>query len=203
MKLFKNDLCPEFIYNKNDAEIYYKHCFLNKDEADDLFVKILGVTPWDKNHITLFGKKHLIPRMESWHGDGNYTYSGITHEAKGWTPELVLVKKRIEKFVDIKFNSVLANLYRDGSDSNGWHSDNEKELGENPIIASLSLGASRKFKLRNIRNGENIDLILENGSLLIMAGSTQAYWKHTVPKTKQNVSPRINLTYRVVNNLKP
>ena len=113
------------------------------------------------------------------------------------------MKKRIEKFVDIKFNSVLANLYRDGSDSNGWHSDNEKELGENPIIASLSLGASRKFKLRNNRNGENVDLILENGSLLIMAGSTQAYWKHAVPKTKQNVFPRINLTYRVVNNLNP
>ena len=112
------------------------------------------------------------------------------------------MKKRIEKFVDIKFNSVLANLYRDGSDSNGWHSDNEKELGENPIIASLSLGASRKFKLRNNRNGERIDLILENGSLLIMAGSTQTYWKHTVPKTRQNVFPRINLTYRVVNNLK-
>ena len=141
--------------------------------------------------------------MESWHGDGNYTYSGIKHEAKGWTPELAFVKKRIEKFVDIKFNSVLANLYRDGSDSNGWHSDNEKELGENPIIASLSLGASRKFKLRNNRNRENIDLILENGSLLIMAGSTQAYWKHTVPKTRQYVSPRINLTYRVVNNLNP
>ena len=202
MKLFKNDLRPEFIYNKNDAEIYYKHCFLNKDEADGLFVKILGATPWDKKHITLFGKKHLIPRMESWHGDGNYKYSGIKHEAKGWTPELAFVKKRIEKFVDIKFNSVLANLYRDGSDSNGWHSDNEKELGENPIIASLSLGASRKFKLRNNRNGESIDLILENGSLLIMAGSTQTYWKHTVPKTRQNVSPRINLTYRVVNNLK-
>ena len=101
MKLFKNDLGPEFIYNKNDAEIYYKHCFLNKDEADDLFVKILVATPWDKNHITLFGKKHLIPRMESWHGDGNYTYSGIKHEAKGWTPELAFVKKRIEKFIDI------------------------------------------------------------------------------------------------------
>ena len=99
-------------------------------------------------------------------------------------------------------SGVLAFNQRHGSDSNGWHSDNEKELGENPIIASLSLGASRKFKLRNNRNGENIDLILENGSLLIMAGSTQTYWKHTVPKTRQNVSPRISLTYRVVYNLK-
>ena len=139
--------------------------------------------------------------MESWHGDCSYTYSGIKHEAKIWTPELAFVKKRIEKFVNVQFNSVLANLYRDGSDSNGWHSDNEKELGENPIIASLSLGANRKFKMRNNQNGENLDLYLSNGSLLIMAGSTQAYWKHTIPKTRENVSPRINLTYRVVNNL--
>ena len=139
--------------------------------------------------------------MESWHGDCRYTYSGIKHEAKIWTPELAFVKKRIENFVNVQFNSVLANLYRDGSDSNGWHSDNEKELGENPIIASLSLGANRKFKMRNNQNGENLDLYLSNGSLLIMAGSTQAYWKHTIPKTRENVSPRINLTYRVVNNL--
>ena len=111
------------------------------------------------------------------------------------------VKKRIEKFIIVQFNLVLADLYRDCSDSNGWHSDNEKELGENPIIASLSLGANRKFKMRNNQNGENLDLYLSNGSLLIMAGPTQAYWKHTIPKTRKNVSPRINLTYRVVNNL--
>ena len=200
MKLFKNDFGAEFIYNKNNAEIYYKNCFFNKAEADDLFEKILNLTPWNKNHITLFGKKHAIPRLESWHGDYSYTYSGIKHEAKIWTPELAFVKKRIEQSVNIQFNSVLANLYRDGSDSNGWHSDNEKELGENPIIASLSLGANRKFKMRNNQNGENIDLYLANGSLLIMAGLTQAYWKHTIPKTRENVSPRINLTYRVVNN---
>ena len=201
MNLLKHDLDPEFIYNKNNAEIYYKNCFFNKVEADDLFEKILNLTPWNKNHITFFGKKHTIPRLESWHGDCSYTYSGIKHEAKIWTPELAFVKKRIEKFVNVQFNSVLANLYRDGSDSNGWHSDNEKELGENPIIASLSLGANRKFKMRNNQNGENLDLYLSNGSLLIMAGSTQAYWKHTIPKTRENVSPRINLTYRVVNNL--
>ena len=200
MKLFKNDFGAEFIYNKNNAEIYYKNCFFNKAEADDLFEKILNLTSWNKNHITLFGKKHAIPRLESWHGDYSYTYSGIKHEAKIWTPELAFVKKRIEQSVNIQFNSVLANLYRDGSDSNGWHSDNEKELGENPIIASLSLGANRKFKMRNNQNGENIDLYLANGSLLIMAGLTQAYWKHTIPKTRENVSPRINLTYRFVNN---
>ena len=200
MKLFKNDFGAEFIYNKNNAEIYYKNCFFNKAEADDLFEKILNLTPWNENHITLFGKKHAIPRLESWHGDYSYTYSGIKHEAKIWTPELASVKKRIEQSVNIQFNSVLANLYRDGTDSNGWHSDNEKELGENPIIASLSLGANRKFKMRNNQNGENIDLYLANGSLLIMAGLTQAYWKHTIPKTRKNVSPRINLTYRVVNN---
>ena len=166
-----------------------------------MFEKILNLTPWNKNHITLFGKKYAIPRLESWHGDYSYTYSGIKHEAKIWTPELAFVKKRIEQSVNIQFNSVLANLYRDGSDSNGWHSDNEKELGENPIIASLSLGANRKFKMRNNQNGEKIDLYLANGSLLIMAGSTQAYWKHTVPKTGKKVSPRINLTYRFVNKI--
>ena len=188
-------------FNLPDANVCYYPEFIKVDQANLYFQKLLHGLQWKSYPIKIFGKEYVQPRLVALYGDEGleYSYSGTTLETLGWIKELDEIKEKIENIVETSFNTVLANLYRDGNDSNGWHADNEPSLGKNPIIASMSLGAPRKFKLKHIKNSKvNLDLLLEHGSLLVMAGTTQHYYKHQIPKTKKEVAERINLTYRTL-----
>ena len=153
---------------------------------------------WETGFIKIFGKTHQIPRLQAWYADNgvNYTYSGKKLHRHNWNNTLIEIKEKIESITSFKFNSVLANLYRDGNDSMGLHSDNEKELGKNPIIASLSLGESRDIYFKHKNKKSNLVIPQINGQLLVMYGKTQEYWKHEIKKTKKLKKPRINLTFR-------
>lgn len=184
------------------GEVIIYQNFFNQSESDRFFLELLKNINWQQDKIKIFGKEVDLPRLTAWYGDAgkSYTYSSITMNPNPWTKNLLSIKKRIEEKVNINFNSVLANLYRNGQDYVSWHSDDEKELGENPTIASVSFGATRRFLLRHKsnKNLETVDLSLGHGSLLIMKGSTQHYWKHQVPKTTKVKTERINLTFRVI-----
>ncbi|MBD1557088.1 alpha-ketoglutarate-dependent dioxygenase AlkB [Vibrio sp. S9_S30] len=178
--------------------IYWDAHFLTESYANHLFQRLTDTLPWQQESITMFGKEVLQPRLQAWHGHASYTYSGLTMHPHPWTKELRSLEKRCAKLSGQRFNSVLANMYRDGRDSMGWHQDNEPELGPNPIIASLSLGGPRRFVLKHKYSNEKQEFILGHGALLIMAGETQHYWLHAIPKTKKVVNTRINLTFRHV-----
>jgi alkylated DNA repair dioxygenase AlkB len=144
------------------------------------------------------------PRLSAWYGDPGaiYSYSGLRLEPLPWTPVLLEIRQVVTDLAETPFNSVLLNLYRDGQDSMGWHSDAEPELGRNPVIASVSLGAVRRFVLRHKKRKEqHIALELESGSVLVMGGALQHYWRHALPKIRQAVGPRINLTFRLIQRL--
>jgi alkylated DNA repair dioxygenase AlkB len=186
-----------------DAEVTYYPGFFSTEEAKSYYTQLVEKVDWVQNKIKMYGKENWVPRMEAWYGDAGmiYTYSGITQKPKPWFEELREIKTAIEPVAETVFNSVLINFYRDGQDRVGWHSDDEKELGDFPIIGSVSLGATRKFKLRHKnfkKNGLQTALDLENGSLLLMSGITQKYWKHEIPRTSLPVEGRINLTFRVI-----
>lgn len=189
-----------------NANIGYFPNFLASDSADEIFHQLLNEIPFQTSHITLYGKTMPIPRLESWHGDQGirYQYSGKTLVTQAWTPSLLMLKQRLETFCaqvfpTARFNSVLCNLYRDGSDSMGWHSDDEPELGQNPLIASISFGQVRPFKLQHKKDKElKWQVDLGHGSLLIMAGETQHHWRHHIPKSNQPMQQRMNLTFRWV-----
>ena len=170
-------------------------------DADRVFAKLHGGLAWETHVITLFGRKIPSPRLSAWYGDpgARYTYSGLTLEPRPWTPTLGGLRDRLGHDLGAAPNSVLANLYRNGQDSMGWHSDDEPELGPEPTIASISLGAPRRFVLRHKHKAAPaVELVLEHGSLLVMSGTTQTFWKHAVPKTTAPVGPRINLTFRTI-----
>ncbi len=171
-------------------------------DAENLFLQLQDELVWESSTIRLFGKAHKIPRLNAWYGDPGaaYTYSRIRFEPRPWTPSLADLRARIQEATGYRFNGVLANLYRDGRDSNGWHSDDEPELGASPVVASFSLGAERGFHLRHryLADADRVRLVLQSGSLLLMSGETQKNWMHQVPKTKRVVGPRINLTFRYV-----
>ena len=194
----------KFHFDLPQAEVFYISNFLNAQQSSELFEELMHQTPWQHDFITLFGKTHPQPRLTAFYGtaDLSYSYSNIKMNANSWTSALLNLKNEIEKVAACNFNSVLLNLYRDGKDSNGWHADNEKELGINPIIASVTLGSERFFHLKHIHNVEHKAKIkLENGSLLVMKGSTQHFYKHQIPKTAQEVGPRINLTFRTIKKI--
>lgn len=175
--------------------------FLTRDEAFSLFIKWKEEFAWQKDQITVFGKTYEQPRLTALFGasDKPYTYSNITMYPHPWTNELLDVKTRIEVYCKHKFTTALANLYRNGRDSNGWHADDERELGQNPTIASLSLGETRYFHLKhNTLQDQKLKIPLTNGSLLIMSGVLQHFWKHQIPKTAKPVGSRINLTFRTL-----
>ena len=174
--------------------------FLSTEEQNDLFKNLLEQTKWQQGQIKIFGKTFDTPRLEAFYcEDGlSYSYSGQQLQSLPFTPLLLELKVKIEAASNETYNSVLINLYRDGSDSNGWHADNEKELGRNPTIASLSLGMERRFDLKNETTGEKISLMLNPGSLLIMGGELQHNWKHQIAKSKKIALPRINLTFRKI-----
>jgi alkylated DNA repair dioxygenase AlkB len=172
----------------------YEEAFFPKAEADALFAQIGAETPWQQER----GRTGPFPRLTAWYADAGltYSYSGVTHQALPWTPALLKVRRRVEDAAGLPFNSLLLNYYRNGQDSIGYHTDAEPELGINPAIASISLGAVRQFVLKHIETGNNVKYELANGSLLMMGGTCQHHWVHGVPKTKANVGPRINLTFR-------
>ncbi|MFM1877510.1 MAG: hypothetical protein RLZZ241_376 [Bacteroidota bacterium] len=173
--------------------------FLPSEIAASLFNKLLGEVPWRADKITVFGKTYNQPRLTALYGEAGkpYSYSGITMHPNPFTPDLEDLRALVSNQSGVQFSSVLLNLYRDGQDSNGWHADNERELGPNPVIASVSLGAARYFHLKHrTLKDQRLKILLEPGSLLIMGGETQEYWLHQIAKTKQKVTPRINLTFR-------
>ena len=184
-----------------DATIRYFPNFLAKDVADAYFSELLDTIPWQNDPITVFGKTYPQPRMTSLHGHTTdpYGYSGIVMHPNPMTKSLREIETKIQTLCEERFTAVLLNLYRTGKDSNGWHADDEPELGQNPIIASVSLGAERYFHLRHKKDKtQRLKFALAHGSLLLMEGSTQHYWKHQVAKTAREVGPRINLTFRKV-----
>lgn len=184
-----------------DAEIIYYPQLFVKEQADTIYYELLKEIAWQQDNITVYGKTHPQPRLTALYGnDGKpYSYSNITMQPKPWNSLLQKIKYYIEASTECQFTTVLLNQYRDGKDSNGWHADNEKELGTNPIIASLSLGAERVFQLKhNTISEAKKNIILEHGSLLLMKGSTQHFWKHQIPKTTKPIGNRINLTFRSI-----
>ena len=167
-------------------------------EADRLFGDLLRITPWRREVATVMGRRVPIPRLTAWHGEAGYVYSGIRMEPAPWSEPLLELKAMAERLAGRPFNSVLLNHYRDGRDSVSWHADNEPGLGREPVIASISLGAVRRFHLRHRCRNERLGIDLPHGSCLLMAGATQHHWLHQLPKTARPVGPRINLTFRLM-----
>lgn len=194
MTLFADDSPRDLL--PFDGSASYFPSFIAPDEADEYFARILGDTPWEQRHIVMFGREVLQPRLACWYGDHAYSYSGILLEPRPWTVHLEELKHRCESSAATSFNSCLVNLYRDGRDSMGWHADDERELGSEPVIASVSLGQTRSFRMRHRQTKTVVDIALDHGSLLVMGGAMQHFWVHEVPKTSKSVDQRINLTYR-------
>lgn len=182
------------------GEVYYFGPILSKETSDFYFEALKDEVPWAHDELILFGKKRITKRKVAWSADKafSYTYSNASKTASPWTPALKSIRELIEKTTQHRFNSCLLNLYHDGAEGMGWHSDNEKELERNGAIGSFSLGAERKFVFKNKKSKQKVSLILEHGSLLIMTGATQTFWKHCLPPTKKITSPRINLTFRSI-----
>ena len=183
-------------FDINEANFYLKSFSENNNLNNSI--------QWKQEEMNMYGRVVKLPRKTAWYGDSDkeYSFSGIKLKPKGWTPELKEIKEKIELLANVQFNSVLLNLYRDGNDKISWHTDAEKELGENPVIASISLGATRTFQLRHFDTREIINIDLPHGSLLIMQGSLQHYWKHQLKPAKKNeiIGKRINLTFREIIN---
>ena len=183
-----------------DGELFYAPDFLAPADAVFLLKTLTADIAWEQHHVKIFGKEMLAPRLSAWYGDADatYAYSGFCHAPLAWTAPLKGLKKRVESAASTAFNSVLLNHYRDGRDSMGWHSDDEPELGPAPSIASLSLGSERRFILRHKKRKDldTVELPLKHGSLLVMSGPTQSFWKHQIPKTQRSVPSRLNLTFR-------
>lgn len=197
------DLFPKekIILPLPDAIFEYYPNFFTNDEAEALFKKIHDETKWQHDEIIIFGKKIAQPRLTCLFGNEGkpYSYSGITMHPNPWNPTLVYIKEKIEAIAQQHFTTVLANLYRNEKDSNGWHADNEKELGRNPIIASVSFGEVRKFQLKHNNNPDaKLTLNLSPGSLLLMKEGSQIHYKHQIPKATQSKKDRINLTFRTI-----
>ena len=184
-----------------DGELYYDRFFFSNIEANKYFNLLKKEIQWQQDNIKIFGKIYPQPRLTALYANNNksYSYSNIKMQPITFTPTLFDIKSKIEKRLNSQFTSCLLNLYRNGQDSNGWHADNEKELGLNPVIASLSLGAERVFHMKH-RNDkkEKVKINLTNGSLLVMRGRTQHHWLHQIPKTRKKVGERINLTFRII-----
>ncbi len=198
--LFNFDSEP-LVLDLPDAEIIYYPNFFDKEQADSIYAELLQQIAWQQDNITIYGKTHPQPRLTALYGNEGkpYSYSSIKMFPQPWNSLLQKIKYFIEATTECQFTTVLLNQYRDGKDSNGWHADDEKELGKNPIIASVSFGAERVFQLKHDTIPDlKKNIILEHGSVLVMKGSTQHFWKHQIPKTTQAVGTRINLTFRTI-----
>ena len=183
-----------------DADVTYFPNWLSHKHAKHLMDYFIAQLQWQQPSITLYGQKRLIPRLQAWYGDPNtqYEYSKLMMVPLPWDSRLLKLKQACEQACDAKFNSVLANYYRHGNDSMGMHSDNEPELGEQPVIASISLGQARRFTFKHSVSKDTQKIQLEHGSLLLMKGATQQYWQHGINKSKTQLGPRLNFTFRYV-----
>jgi len=194
------DTNPDYLALQ-DAEVYFYRTFFSKQESDSYLYDLLSNTPWKHEQIRWYGKMIDLPRLTAWFGDEGkvYKYSGIVVEPHPWTPTLLKIKQAIEAKTGVTFNSVLLNLYRNGRDSVAWHSDDEPELGPEPIIGSVSFGETRPFNFRH-KGQPNLRARVElsHGSYLIMKGRTQETWVHEIPKTSRQIRERINLTFRTI-----
>ena len=194
-----NEYRTSNILNKDGTVNYYGK-ILSSEEANRYFDLLMQNTQWEKDEVIIFGKHITTKRKVAWYGDSEYlyTYSNTTKRALAWTKELSELKQIVEEYAGIKFNSCLLNLYHNGNEGMGWHSDDEKTLGKNNTIASLSFGAERKFSFKHKQTKQTVSLVLEHGSLLIMKDATQSNWLHSLPKSKNITQPRINLTFRTI-----
>ena len=196
-----SQFAPDWQPELPGAKLRYYQKFLSVDRANYYYKNFLETIPWQQEDVKVFGKVYAQPRLTSLHSDSlsSYTYSGLTLQPNPMTKTLFELLNLIQTVCQHDFNCVLLNLYRNGSDSNGWHADNEKELGKYPKIASFSFGADRffHFKHRKIKE-QRYKMELHHGSLLLMEGEMQKYWLHQIPKTKRQLEPRINLTFRKI-----
>lgn len=183
---------------ENKVNLSFFKSVFGAERSKEIFDTLKNSNIWTQPSINFGGNLVPIPRLNAWFGDSgkSYTYSGIRLNPMPWNDVMLEVKSKVENITGSKFNSALLNLYRDGNDSVSWHQDDEPELGEDPIISSLSLGDTRTFKLKNVKTGEVKKFELENDSLLLMGSGIQKDWTHSIPKTKKLVNPRINITFR-------
>ena len=184
----------------NNGWYIFLENFYSSSESTHLLNYLLNELNWKSGEIKLFGKVYPIPRKQVYFSDNglSYSYSGKELIIDAWDENVLNMKRRLQALLNVEFNACLSNLYRNGQDSNGWHSDNEKELGTNPIIASVSFGATRRFDLKHQSNKQKLSFQLTSGSLLVMGGEMQHFWKHQIPKQKNINNPRVNLTFRQV-----
>ena len=183
-----------------DGAVHYHGPIFSREEAQNYLEVLLRTIPWQHDEAVIFGNRIVTARKVAWYGDQDfgYTYSGVTKRALGWTAELRALKAAVEHRSGASYNSCLLNLYHDGNEGMAWHSDGEKMLARHAAIASVTLGAERKFCFKHKRTAQIVSLVLEHGSLLVMKGETQSYWLHRLPKSKSVTSPRINLTFRTM-----
>ena len=185
-----------------DCDLLWIREFFDLPQSDDYFQTLLTRIEWRQDAIKRGRKGVQLPRLTAWYGNSgkNYSYSGIRMKPLPWSTPLLSIKRAVDAEAGVKFNSVLLNLYRNERDSVAWHSDDEPELGKNPIIASVSFGATRRFVLKhkNEKRLPKIEMELSHGSLLLMRGPTQHHWVHAIPKSKRPIGPRINLTFRII-----
>ena len=185
-----------------DGYALYIPCVFDENSCAALFASLLDTIDWKEDQLVMFGKLITTKRKVAWIGDAgcSYTYSGVKKFPKAWTPALLEIKQKVEALAQHTFNSCLLNLYHDGSEGMGWHSDDEKELDQTAPIASISFGGERKFAFKHKFDQTSVSLALANGSVLLMHAPTQQYWQHSLAKTKRHVAPRINLTFRAIKN---
>ncbi len=201
MDLFSSGSTKEINLLPGDGQVFYYGVIMPQVKAKSFFDHLMSHIEWKNDETIIFGKRIVTKRKVAWYGDPGlaYRYSGITRQALPWTNGLSEIKELTEEITGEKYNSCLLNLYHDGGEGMSWHSDAEKELKKNGAIASLSFGAGRKFLFRHKTSGETVSVLLEPGSLLLMAGETQTHWLHRLPTSKKVLLPRVNLTFRSVN----
>ena len=203
MSLFDRQIIPVPLDDDNRSELILWPQWLSTQQADNLLYQSIGTIPWRKDSIQMFGKLIPVPRLQNWfadHTNTSYSYSGITMQAVLFPDWMANLAESIQKETGFLFNRALVNYYRDGNDSVDWHADDELELGPDPIISSLSLGAERVFQLRHNKTGEILSLNLPHGSLLLMGSKVQQYYQHRLAKVKTLDSPRVNFTFRYMDN---
>ena len=190
---------PENLLPKDGIAIYHGVVF-NEQEANEICKDLLDTIPWKQDEVVMFGKKVITKRKVAWYADAGitYTYAGVKKLGLEWTEPLLGVKQKVEAITGAKYNACLLNLYHEGEQGMGWHRDNEKEIVTESSIASVSLGAVRKFAFKHATTNERLDIELANGSLLDMKGAIQQYWYHALPKTMRIKQLRINLTFRLM-----
>ncbi len=200
MDLFESVADPSLNLLPVDGVVNYYGPFMPIQEADAYLESLLNKIAWQHDEAVIHGKHIVTRRQVAWYGDAafEYTYSNTTKRALPWTDELLLLKEKAQQTSGETFNSCLLNLYRDGSEGMAWHSDAEKDLKKNGAIASLSFGAERKFSFKHRKSKQSVSLVLQHGSLLVMKGTTQTYWTHSLPPTKTIHTPRVNLTFRTI-----